>query len=248
MMNPFKWYHSLYYGEKWNLSDFDTKNPQSLDYLLKQMYMLGHKNGYLVMKNSLPAFNAAYYVAVALANTEGIDETNMWGEINSSIRTICFEDFLRNHKNASTSNQNYCPLAELMLIKWMVYAILWLQENKTEEMESFLNEFWNDMKGLTPYDDDPNDKFMLKDRFLEKLPMMISAWEYRYNTNLTPHPLHPQYYKDYMWGKHVSEYDMNDMIWQLSFFPTTKEQHAFLDWAKEMSDKYRYDDNEDLPF
>lgn len=26
-----------------NLSDFDTKNTQSLDYLLKQMYMLGYK-------------------------------------------------------------------------------------------------------------------------------------------------------------------------------------------------------------
>lgn len=246
MMNPFKWYHSLYYGEKWNLSDFDTKNPQSLDYLLKQMYMLGHTNGYLVMRNSLPAFNAAYYVAVALANIEGIDETNIEEEINSSIRTIWHEDFLRYHKDNSRSD-DCCPFAELMLIRWMVYAILWLQESKTEEMESFLDEFGSVQMALTPFDDDPNDKMMDEDCFLEKLPKMVSTWKYRYNTDFMPHPLHPQYYNDYMWGKHVSQYDMSDMAWQLSFFPTTKEQHAFLDWAKEMSDKYRYDDNEDMP-
>lgn len=76
MKNPFEWFHNLYYGEKNSLSAFDTKNPTSLDSLLKKIYMIGRKHVNLRMKNSLPAFNAAYYVAVCLANTEGIDESN----------------------------------------------------------------------------------------------------------------------------------------------------------------------------
>ena len=35
MKNPFEWFHSLYYGERLSLQDFDTKNPASLDALLK---------------------------------------------------------------------------------------------------------------------------------------------------------------------------------------------------------------------
>lgn len=124
MLHPFNWHHSLYYGEKWNLSDFDTKNPKSLNHLLKQMYMLGYKNGHFLMKNSLPAFNAAYYVAVAISNTEGIDETNL-----------------------------------------------------EEEAEEILEE----------------------EKFLVGIPNLVSKWEYRYNTELTPHPLHPKYYTDFMW-------------------------------------------------
>ena len=43
MKNPFEWFHSLYYGERLSLQDFDTKNPASLDALLKQIFMTGHK-------------------------------------------------------------------------------------------------------------------------------------------------------------------------------------------------------------
>ena len=68
MKNPFEWFHSLYYGERLSLQDFDTKNPASLDALLKQIFMTGHKAGKYRMKNSLPAFNAAYYVAACLFN------------------------------------------------------------------------------------------------------------------------------------------------------------------------------------
>lgn len=38
MKNPFEWFHSLYYGEKLSLQDFDTKNPASLDALQMQLF------------------------------------------------------------------------------------------------------------------------------------------------------------------------------------------------------------------
>lgn len=247
MLNPFSWNHSLYYGEKMNLSDFDTKNSQSLDHLIKQMYMLGYENGYLQMKNSLPAFNAAYYVAVAIANTEGIDETNLEEEINSSIQNIWNEDMLRQHKDSPV--QKYCcPFAELMLIKWMVYAILWLQEDKSNEMESFLERYRNKLMDSMPGSEKSTEKNNEKNKFLANLPGIVNKWEHRYKTELTPHPLHPRCYTDYMWIGTVSKYNTNDMIWQLSFFPSPKEQHDFLDWAKEMSDKHKASDLSDLPF
>lgn len=246
MLNPFSWNHSLYYGEKMNLSDFDTKNPQSLDYLLKQMYMLGYKNGYLQMKNSLPALNAAYYVAVAIANTEGVDETNLEEEITTSIRTIWNEDFYRHHKGNPSSNQ--CPFAEMMLIEWMVYAILWLQESKSKEMEMFLELYVSHLMRLMPGNENIAEEINEQEEFLLNLPDMVSKWQYRYQTPLIPHPLHPNYYTDYMWTGTVSKFNINDMLWQLSFFPSPKEQHDFLDWAKKMSDKHKESDADDLPF
>ena len=100
MKTPFEWFHSLYYGEKISLHDFDTKNPASLDALLKHIFMTGHKAGKYKMKNSLPAFNAAYYVAACLFNSEAVDETNFDDDIDTKIREIWLEDYKRYH---------YCP-------------------------------------------------------------------------------------------------------------------------------------------
>ena len=244
MTNPFEWYHSLYYGEKWNLSDFDTKNPISLDALLKRLFMVAHKNGKLLMKNSLPALNAAYYVAVCIANTEGIDETNLDDEIDFSIRIIWEEDYNRNYKNKKRN----CPFAELMLIKWMVYAILFLQKTKSSEMNEFLILFREKLLTIQAYayEDDPEEADNIN--FLEELPKIIDQWKYRYNTDFRAHPLHPQCYRDSMWTNHVRHYDLNKFKWQLSFFQTQQEQMDFLNWARQMSSRPQPVDIDDLPF
>lgn len=246
MTNPFDWYHSLYYGEKWNLSDFDTKKTTSLDALLKQLFMVAHRTGTMKMKNSLPAFNAAYYVAVCIVNTEGIDETNLDDEIDSAIKTIWQEDYNRHRNNQII----YCPYAELMLIKWMSYAILSLQEKKSEEMIAFLELFRDKLKSIETDDSLINSEEWDALKFLVDLPAMIENWAYRYHTDLRPHALHPQYYTESIWTTSVRHYNMNEWEWQLTFFQTKEEQMAFLDWAKSMSERPQppIELGNDLPF
>ena len=150
MKNPFEWFHSLYYGEKISLHDFDTKNPASLDALLKHIFMTGHKAGKYKMKNSLPAFNAAYYVAACLFNSEAVDETNFDDDIDTKIREIWLEDYKRYHKEENVR----CPYRELVLIKWMVNAILTLQESKSNEMILFLDDFRRELIAANEPDED----------------------------------------------------------------------------------------------
>lgn len=245
MINPFEWHHSLYYGEKRNLKDFDTKNPNSLDALLKQMYMEAHKSGRILMKNSLPAFNAAYYVAVCLSNIEGIDETNLDEDIENAINTIWQEDYNKHH-----STLMKCPDYEQCLIEWMVLAILHLQENKSEEMNAFLESYRNNLarqlKTEIPFPEEDIEDW----KFLNKMPDMIDSWQHTYNTDLRPHALMKNVGNN-LWYYIVHKYSMDELELQLTFFRTEEEQKAFLNWAKEMSQTSQstsYSDADDLPF
>lgn len=247
MKNPFEWFHNLYYGEKNSLSAFDTKNPTSLDALLKQLYMTAHHSGYLLMKNSLPAFNAAYCVAVCILQSEAIDETNLDEEIDYTINTIWLEDYKRTHK----AKVSHCPFTELVLIKWMVYAILFLQEEKSHEMAFFLVDF---RKNLEVQDEDES---IDADEYdwgiidaMNSFDETILDWKYRYRTSLRPHPLHPKFYTSKLWIDIVRHYSLDDLKLQLALFPTIDEQLAFLNWAKEESQKPQPMDylDDSLPF
>lgn len=251
MKNPFEWFHNLYYGEKNSLSAFDTKNPTSLDSLLKKIYMIGRKRVNLRMKNSLPAFNAAYYVAVCLANTEGIDESNFDDEIDHAIRIIWTEDYNRHHQDYGAC----FPFAELMLIKWMVYAILSCQESISDEMEFFLQEFRDKLITVVMNEDSFNSGEVNELDFLLEISEVIEDWKYRYHTDLHPHPLDPKYYSIFTWVNQVRLYTLEELEAQISFFPTQDEQMAFLCWAKNAAKKappkgnsYATSDAESLPF
>lgn len=234
MKKPFEWYHNLYYGEKRSLSDFDTKNPKSLDCLLMQMFMKAHDEGKLKMKNPLPALNAAYYVAVCLMNTEGIDESDeleLDDDIDEAIRIIWREDYLRHSPPFSHIS---CPYVERMLIRWMVYAILFLQEKYSHKMDIFLKMFKVRLLSVK-YDVElikPED--WEKYKFLFDLPIIIEQWKYRYTTDFHPHPMNPSGYDDIMWF-YVMDYEYDELECQLTFFRTKKEQMAFLDWARKQS-------------
>lgn len=251
MKNPFEWFHNLYYGEKNSLSAFDTKNPTSLDSLLKKIYMIGRKRVNLRMKNSLPAFNAAYYVAVCLANTEGIDESNFDDEIDHAIRIIWTEDYNRHHQDYGAC----FPFAELMLIKWMVYAILSCQESISDEMEFFLQEFRDKLITVVMNEDSFNSGEVNELDFLLEIAEVIDDWKYRYHTDLHPHPLAPKYYSIFTWVNHVRPYTLEELEAQISFFPTQDEQMAFLCWARDAAKHDRSNesscatsDDESLPF
>lgn len=231
MKKPFEWYHNLYYGEKKSLSDFDTKNPCSLDCLLKQMFMKAHDEGKLKMKNSLPALNAAYYVAVCLMNTEGIGESielELDDEIDLAIKTIWGESY---NRHSSPLSHVICPWGERMLIRWMSFAILFLQEKHSHEMNVFL-KMYKVRLSLIEYDDgliklDDWGKY----RYLFDLPGMIEQWKYRYTTDFRPHPMHPSCYDDDIWDNYVREYNYDELECQLTLFRTKGEQMAFLNWA-----------------
>lgn len=251
MKNPFEWFHNLYYGEKNSLSAFDTKNPTSLDALLKKIYMIGRKHVNLRMKNSLPAFNAAYYVAVCLANTEGIDESNFDDEIDHAIRIIWTEDYNRHHQDYGAC----FPFAELMLIKWMVYAILSCQESISDEMEFFLQEFRDKLITVVMNEDSFNSGEGNELAFLLEIAEVIDDWKYRYHTDLHPHPLDPKYYSIFTWVNQVRLYTLEELEAQISFFPTQDEQMAFLCWARDAAKQapskessYATSDAESLPF
>lgn len=251
MKNPFEWFHNLYYGEKNSLSAFDTKNPTSLDALLKKIYMIGRKHVNLRMKNSLPAFNAAYYVAVCLANTEGIDESNFDDEIDHAIRIIWTEDYNRHHQDYGAC----FPFAELMLIKWMVYAILSRQESISDEMEFFLQEFRDKLQADVTDEDLSNSGEGNELAFLLEIAEVIDDWKYRYHTDLHPHPLDPKYYSIFTWVNQVRLYTLEELEAQISFFPTQDEQMVFLCWARDAAKQapskessYATSDDESLPF
>ena len=246
MKNPFEWFHSLYYGERLSLQDFDTKNPASLDALLKQIFMTGHKAGKYRMKNSLPAFNAAYYVAACLFNSEAVDETNFDDDIDTKIREIWLEDYKRYHKEENVR----CPYRELVLIKWMVYAILTLQESKSNEMILFLDDFRSELRAANEPDEDLlHSEEYERYAFLFDLPGIIEKWPYRYHTDLRPRPLSPQYFSGDLWVKVVRHYSLNDYKCQLRLYQTKEEQLAFLKWSKEESLRPQpYDFPEDCLF
>lgn len=251
MKQPFEWFHNLYYGEKCSLSAFDTKNPKSLDALLKKIYMMGRKHVNLRMKNSLPAFNAAYYVAVCLANTEGIDESNFDDEIDHAIRIIWTEDYNKHHQDYGAC----FPFAELMLIKWMVYAILSCQESISDEMEFFLQEFRDKLITVVMNEDSFNSGEVNELDFLLEIAEVIDDWKYRYHTDLHPHPLDPKYYSFFTWVNQVRLYTLEELEAQISFFPTQDEQMAFLCWARDAAKQapskessYATSDAESLPF
>lgn len=245
--NVFEWHHSLFYGEKLKFSDFNTKNPTSLDALLKKIYMLAHVRGTMSMGESLPAFNAAYYVAACLTNMENLNESFSWEKMNSAIENIWRDDARRRNRGYGDS----CTMGELVLVRWMVYAILSRQECISDEMKFFLPDF---RKALMEIVTDGNFSFSESGSFYLDIPDVIDKWRYLYHTDLRPHPLHPKHYPSDLWESVVCEYSMDELELQLSFFPTIKEQMAFLNWAKKESEKsgtlylpFRLDSS-DLPF
>mgnify|MGYP007005152033 FL=1 len=245
--NVFDWHHSLFYGEKLKFSDFETKNPTSLDALLKKIYMLAHERGFMSMKDSLPAFNAAYYVAACLTNTENLHESFSWEKMNSATEKIWWEDAKRRNRGHCGG----CSMGQLILVRWMVYAILSRQACISDEVKFFLQVFRKELMEIIT-----DEHFCLSETssyFLD-IPDMIDRWIYRYHTDLRPHPLHPKHYTSHLWESVVCKYSMDELELQLSFFPTIKEQMAFLNWAKEETEKSGIlylpfpPDTSDLPF
>lgn len=245
--NVFDWHHSLFYGEKLRFSDFDTKNPTSLDALLKKIYMLAQERGFMPMRDSLPAFNAAYYVAACLTNTENLNESFSWEKMNSATENIWRDHARRRNRSYGDS----CSMGQLILVRWMVYAILSRQECISDEMKSFLQVFRKKLLKIVTAD---NFCLLESPSFCLDIPDVIDKWIYRYHTDLRPHPLHPKHYPSDLWESVVCEYSLAELKLQLTFFPTIQEQMAFLKWAKESSDKLGIlhlpfpADSSDLPF
>lgn len=137
-----------------------------------------------------------------------------------------------------------------MLIKWMVYAILTLQESKSNEMILFLDDFRSELRAANEPDEDLlHSEEYERYAFLFDLPGIIEKWPYRYHTDLRPHPLSPQYFSGDLWVKVVRHYSLNDYKCQLRLYQTKEEQLAFLKWSKEESLRPQpYDFPEDCLF
>lgn len=111
MEKVFEWHHSLYYGERLSLDDFDTKSTKSLDSLLRAICMVeptSYKTEFR-MKTLLPSLNAAYYVAACLANAESLDIAELYDEIGLVIR-LHWDEYFQENK-ISLSLQMLIPLS-----------------------------------------------------------------------------------------------------------------------------------------
>jgi|GEM_PF-2087723 len=234
MEKVFEWHHSLYYGERLGLDDFDTKSTKSLDSLLRAICMVeptSYKTEFR-MKALLPSLNAAYYVAACLANAESLDIAELYDEIGLVIRLHWDEYFQENLKYPYPCR---CTFLYLMLIKWMVYGILHSQANKSREMVAFLDGFRRKLIGERRYDGRDGSDVYDYLHLLGIVERTIDEWPYRYHTDLRPNPLHPRHYTLNLWYKSVRNYDMDQIERQLRLFRTKEEQLAFLDWAREAS-------------
>lgn len=230
MENPFGWPRELFYTER-KRSDFDTKNPQSLDCLLKQMYMAECQEEHPLIKLET-AMDAAYYIAVCLANMDYVDEFDWRAPVHGVIERFWTQSFVFPWGTT-------CPYAQKMLLKWMVYAILYLQETQSEEMVFFLDLFrrnledeeehrWRDLQNP---EDDRLD-------FLSTLPTLIEQWPYTYSGNLSPRPTPSQELTKDIWANHFVSCTFPVLEQQLQLYPTVQEQQAFLDWVKQTGDDW----------
>ncbi len=237
MDNPFSLPRVLVYTER-RRSDFDTKNPASLDCLLKQMYLAECKEAHPSI-NLETALNTAYYIAVCLANTDYPDEFEWSSRVMATIE---------NAWKSTRPRQEQCPYAPNMLIQWMVYAILYLQEVKSEEMNSFLSMFRQRME---------NDRFVslfghIDDQscFLSSFPKLVDEWPHRYSGNLYLRPASPQQLAKGNWSFLGCGLDVPKLEQWLRLYPTIQEQQAFLDWVKKAEAEWGEPDLPlpDLPF
>lgn len=223
MENPFKWPRDLFYAQR-KRSDFNTKNTMSLDCLLKQMYMTECQQEHPLVKLE-EAMDTAYYIAVCLANTDYVDEFDWSYPVRAQILQTWKQHF-------PFKNTSPCPYAQETLMKWMVYAILYLQETKSEEMNVFLSLFrqsldkaeeCRQMKLQHPEDDELD--------FLSTFPMLIEKWPFRYGGLLSPRPKHPKNLTKTTWEELGWRFNINMLEQALQLYPTIQEQQAFLDWV-----------------
>lgn len=237
--NIFKYPRCFVYASKPSYAEYEHNGLNSF---LEKMYKIAMNADVLEMKDPLKAFNSAYYIAVSLYNTPYLNLCNMDHDINKSIADIfkhkaSFFDYAKSEDRSFPHSLKYF-FADELLVRWFVYAILYLQENKTQEMDEFLQMYVRKLN--------ENSKLyvqlfggMMKLDFLLKLQGIIENCEERYSTDLYPSTMMDVIDGgEWDWSDVVHRYDENTVLQFFTHFRTKEEQHRFLDWMKRYQDSY----------
>lgn len=243
MISLFNYPRCFVYAGKGN---YDEYEHSGLNLFLENMYKKAMNEGVLEMKTPLKAFNTAYYLAVSLYNTPHLNLCNMDREINKSIadifrRKMSFFDYANDGNRSFPSSLKYFFVDEL-LVRWFVYAILYLQKNKTEEMNEFLQLYVRKLKVCSSaYSRE--FRGIMNVGFLFEFQGMIENSEERYTTDLYPLMMTNVLEGEKCdWSPVVRGYDEHTILQLFSHFRTKEEQHTFLDWLKENEIDVKYDE------
>lgn len=216
---------------------YDEYKHEGLNLFLEKMYKVALRESYLEFKDPVLAFNTAYYIASALYATPHLDLRVMTKEVSYALRAhLSIDNSTIPFPPGFPSPNARLPLAHEMLVRWMVYAILFLQDSKTEAMDEYLEGYRMRLQQLRTEVYEGNEE---KIEFVGKFPGMIDSCNERFHTDLYPNIKVAQL-NESDWKNTISKYDVQTIDLLMTFFRTKEEQHAFLDWM------YKLDD--DLPF
>lgn len=216
---------------------YDEYKHEGLNLFLEKMYKVALREGYLEFKDPVLAFNTAYYIASALYATPHLDLRVMTKEVSYALRAhLSIDNSTIPFPPGFPSSKARLPLTHAMLVRWMVYAILFLQDSMTEAMNEYLEGYRMRLEQLGTEVYEGNEEEI---DFVGKFPGMIDSCNERFHTDLYPNIKVAQL-NESDWKNTISKYDEQTIDLLMTFFRTKEEQHAFLDWM------YKLDD--DLPF
>lgn len=217
---------------------YDEYKHEGLNLFLEKMYKVALKEGYLDFKDPLLAFNTAYYIASAIFLTPRVDFRVFKDEVDNALlhhlgfyepRGVPFPPDLE-------IPNTHCCIPNELIVRLMVYAILFLQNDKTVEMAEFLDGYRLRLEDMiSDYLDDDIEGIA----FGYNVLALITSCPDRYDIDLYPNIKVAQL-NESDWKNTISKYDEQTIDLLMTFFRTKEEQHAFLDWM------YKLDD--DLPF
>ena len=216
---------------------YDEYKHEGLNLFLEKMYKVALREGYLEFKDPVQAFNTAYYIASALYATPHLDLRVMTKEVDYALRAhLSIDNSTIPFPPGFPSSKARLPLTHEMLVRWMVYAILFLQDSKTEAMDEYLEGYRMRLQqwGAEVYEGNEEEI-----GFVGNFPDMIDSCNERFHTDLYPN-IKVDQLNESDWKNTISKYDEQTIDLLMTFFRTKEEQHAFLDWM------YKLDD--DLPF
>lgn len=214
---------------------YDEYKHEGLNLFLKGMYEKALHNGKINFRNPLRAFNTAYYIATALNITPDLEVSMMDENISIALNEhLGKENNLFPYPSEGYTSHQRVPLANSMLVRWMVYAILYLQEDKTTEKNSFLTRYFNDLVDMSTEFVEQDVEIEERIRFVYELPKMINECQTRFHTDLYPN-LKVSLLTDDDWTYYIKNCDDDTVLTLMTYFRNKNEQHKFHNWLLHMT-------------
>lgn len=215
---------------------YDEYKHEGLNLFLEKMYKVALKEGYLDFKDPLLAFNTAYYIASAIFLTPRVDFRVFKVEVDLALlhhlgfykpRDVPFPPDLE-------IPNTHCCIHNELIVRLMVYAILFLLNDKTVEMAEYLDGYRLRLEDMiSDYEDDAIEGIA----FGYDVLALIKSCPDRYDIDLYPNIKVAQL-QDADWSLGLRYYAEDDILRLMTFFRTKEEQHAFLDWMDDMNMMY----------